>query len=1106
MKTSLSSLTADAARLAVDTFATLARVLDLPFSTEWRQAVFDYNAALEDDEVPDADVLRMASVLIEAAAALVEELRSEGSGIAMDYARLWIKEWAYHALLRRLLEELEGDGRARAFGRGLVSVGVSILLAETRLQEGQPGSGFAEDAFPLIWQEMRTIGLTPAGVAPWIVPAAGAGIILGLQTLSGTSRLSTLLPRAGFDATPSDDSALAKAYRAAQQTTTLLLDWDRPRLNRRDYEGFERLGPMIGDRTLALSAVPLEGVPASPPPIPPAMPHRSSMYLQARGRIGTVQYNLGDTSRLELYVTGEGGLVLPVPGTSGPALPRTTTAGLGFGVKWDYRSPPRDDDRPGDDDATVSVERASIEFKAGTTGDTGTDRAVVTLEAAVDLHQLEVDLPIPYVGVRARLAFDLGAELRLSSDGAFDAGLRGGVGGEVVIPLNRSLGPLTVRRVRVKVGASLDHGGGGQPGLALAMTTDVTVRIASVALLLDGAGLEFLAGATPDWRGNVAGVARAGLSFATPSALGIEIRDDRLGLEGGGIVRYRSDPERLEFAGHLTVRDRLGLSLLGLWRLGSTEFVALATASISFGPFTGLGLFFANHRTTSPERFLEAARTGELDTILFPTEVVSELDRHVAAIDRLFPSAPGPLVVGVMARLSLYAGRLTLAAGLLLEFSGLSWPDRVYLVAQGRARFPTLDDPVIKIGIDGAGVWDLVTDEGEVRFALRDSAIAGAELTGEALILVRQTRLLSIGGFHPRYPVPPGVYVPARVSLAWARGEHVRVQCRAYIALTPSSLQFGFDADLQARFAGFGIRGQVSLDYLISFARKSLDVNFRVSVQLQLGTRTLLGATFEGTARIPQPIVLRGRACISFLFWTVCSPPLLLELAGGDNRPESATDLAAALATAVVDHANWDNGGSPGLLVARRAADAPPWMSPSAPIAFTQTVAPLERVVRLVGGAPLPQPMVATVMPVGHASEPRTEEFAPAMFFTLSEEAMLSAGGFEAHPAGFAIARPLQAGPGVVVAIEHEDLVVDRAYPPRPPSNGAVGPEVLVAAETLGRGGRPAAPTRTPSVRADHYALLDASGRVVARDLTYLEALVASDTTGHRIAAASEAR
>src|SRR5262245_4363056 len=237
---------------------------------------------------------------------------------------------------------------------------------------------------------------------------------------------------------------------------------------------------------------------------------------------------------------------------------------------------------------------------------------------------------------------------------------------------------------------------------------------------------------------------------------------------------------------------------------------------------------------------------------MFPDDPLGKATQYLAALERLFPTQKDASVIGLSAKLSGFGGMLTLDLGVLLDFQS-SALRRVYVVAQfvGLLRKPKPGEAIdpttqpFRILADGVAIWDTKTDELNLRIALRNSRIWSAELTGGASLFYgspetdggRKGTYISVGGFHPDY-VPPGnkIFVPPRLALTLSKGDHLKIQFRAYVAFTPSSLQFGISGQIQAKFYGFGIRGLMSLDALFGFDG-NFSIRFEFSVELLVGSR-----------------------------------------------------------------------------------------------------------------------------------------------------------------------------------------------------------------------------------------------------------------------------
>jgi len=362
-----------------------------------------------------------------------------------------------------------------------------------------------------------------------------------------------------------------------------------------------------------------------------------------------------------------------------------------------------------------------------------------------------------------------------------------------------------------------------------------------------------------------------------------------------------------------------------------------------------------------------------------------------------------------------------------------------------------------------------------------------------------RTYLVSFGGFNPRYHVPsPNIYVPKPLRLSFARGDHLKIDWRLYVALTPGVFHFGFSSELLVRAGGFGIHGLLSLDLLVTYDFTFVaDLTF--TIDLQLGGSTFAGLSFKGTLKGFWPVELSGRVSVSFLFFSWTSPPIVLTLEEGTSEREGV-DLAPRIGAAVADAQSWDNGGVPGLKL-RPMDRQGVWLSPSAALTFRQTIVPLERTVTRCGSASLTGPTVFTVEPQRSASAgwaPRSVdgEFAPGLYVDLSPEEGLSATSFVPMPAGFTIDRPFDLGAAADQSLDYELVVVDSANPPPPPHFPR--PVVTFATE-VSQASAECAPSvrdrtrfsgaRPVSMGIDTFAVVDSSLAAIVRATDFLDAL-----------------
>lgn len=220
-----------------------------------------------------------------------------------------------------------------------------------------------------------------------------------------------------------------------------------------------------------------------------------------------------------------------------------------------------------------------------------------------------------------------------------------------------------------------------------------------------------------------------------------------------------------------------------------------------------------------------------------------------------------------------------------------------------------------------------------------------------------------------------------------------KLEFRAYIAFTPSSLQFGIAGAVQAQFYGFGIRGHLGLDVLIGYS----------------------------------PTVLSGKAEVQFLFWALSVHGSIT--IHDSQLPDTSFDVTGTLASAITQPANRDTGGAPGVTLPDSKREGV-WISPSEPLRLCQPVVPLNIPIERFGTARLKAPQTFRIEGVSARTTPlRTVpmmgEFALGMFLNLSQEEMLASRGFENREAGVEIVMPLEVGAAANVGNGFEELLRD---------------------------------------------------------------------------------
>jgi hypothetical protein len=1050
---------------------------------------------------------------------------------------------AVHLMLPAMLEVLRRKDQT-ATGRVMYVALLIVSLLDQRLSEAYPQTTTNLRLVQLIADILKAGNLRRPGedgdeewntdVLVTLAAAAAGGI--GSFIVKSNAYLDY-----GFDHPPI--AGLEETQESARHAFAMFIPEAPDALEQSDYSTFGRPGPPFRRRPLVLSLVPLIR----------NEQHGGGIWIQADDDY--VFERVTETRRIALTVTGRGGVLIPVQIDRLDEPINYQVIGE-LAAKFEFRL---DDPSAASWSSTtevprgVSVRARRLSVELETSGGLDPDAPAtfdVSGSARVEQAELVVgDLPVigTIMPSGFRIPFDAGIVASLRRR---ELRFQGGLATELVIPLNwrvslrlqaghldLTFAKVTVRTVTVRLGARTTDPQGDTPsqsGVSLEVTASLSVGLGKDILTLhaDGLGFRTAFGSAPQLDGNLAGFVDAGWQWLIPRGIGLTIGWGK--LKGSGFVGYDEPADR--WTGSLLLAWPALFELKGIvineptptsggrsWMVvASLEFPRAGGGAITVD---GIGLVFGTNRRSDPDAFLAGLGAGQLDALVLPGDPVPRMAALTAALGTLLPPSDDGEVIGVVFKIGALAGKVKVSLGILIDNGGASSALKFYVFVTVVANFPRENLQTIHIEANGVAIWDAEREEFNLRIVLRNSRLFGGELTGEAAAFYgdpeltdedpHKTWIVSFGGFNPRYQVPGGrVYVPKRLQLTWARGDSLKIEMRAYFAITPGSLQFGGSVELSARFSGFGIRGKLEIDVIFLKYGLRFIADIKITVELRLGGRTLAGLSFKGNIKGFFPAEIAGRVSVSFLFWTWTSPRVVFSLESSEDSEETI-DANRLLVASINDLANWDNGGVPGLAL-RPVERTGVWLSPSAPLTFRQHVLPLERTIARVGSAPLAAPATFTIEPVRPAGarwERSTApgEFAPALYVDLSEDESLSVTGFVTMPAGFVIERPLDAGTSIELDTEHELVVIDSANPTQVPKTGtrfgAVVMGALAECAPANREPSRRSTGRPLTMRGDKFAVVTETLAPVAASVDYLEAVARVRASGdtQRIVSAVEA-
>lgn len=672
--------------------------------------------------------------------------------------------------------------------------------------------------------------------------------------------------------------------------------------------------------------------------------------------------------------------------------------------------------------------KVGIGAKASWDGTTATIQPVLFAELAGATLRLDTSNSDGFV---AKLLgnVDIEGEFDLSLEWTPDHGLRvkasGGV--EIAVPIHKQLGPIALETLYFLLKILSDG------TLSFEISTAITGKLGPLSVAVERIGalldLRFVEGTGGDF-----GPFDLNLGFKPPQGVGLSL--DAGGFKGGGFLMF--DSEKGEYAGALELdfNGLFSVKAIGIINTkmpdGKKGFSLLIVIAAEFTPiqlsfgFTlnGVGGIFGLNRRIVVAALAEGIRTNAVKSILFPENVIANISRIISDIKQFFPPQKDHFVVGPMAKLGWGTPSIiTVELGLLLDL-----PDPMFaIVGVLKAVLPAEEAPILRLQVNFLGVIDFGRGYIFFRADLFDSRLLVYSITGSMAFLVSwgeaKALALSVGGFHPDFrdipsipALPDGFRSMARIGISLLSDDNPRLKIESYFAVTSNTVQFGARIELYAEAGGFNIYGFLGYDVLFQFDPFRFVAKLSGGVALRRHSSVIAGVNISATLSGPTPWDARGKATLSFLFFSIS---VGFHATWGDPPPAIAPateDLLKLLQREFADTRNWRADLPPNnhLHVSIRKIELPAAaemlvIHPAGVLTFSQRSLPLEDFVIQKFGTR--KPLAENKFKITHANSDNAEipadyqsvreQFAPGNFLELSDSEKLSRKSFDNLPSGF---------------------------------------------------------------------------------------------------------
>lgn len=635
------------------------------------------------------------------------------------------------------------------------------------------------------------------------------------------------------------------------------------------------------------------------------------------------------------------------------------------------------------------------------------------------------------------LRFEVGGRVVWSSKTGLH--VEGSGGFEFAIPLHLNLGVAEIDTLTLGL-----HGGDG-----LQIDAGVTGRalLGPLTAVVENFGLRANL-KFGDADGNLGGV-DIGLGFKPPNGVGLAVNAGV--VTGGGYLYF--DFDKGEYAGalELSFSGIVSLHAIGLLSTkmpdGSKGFSLLIIITAEFGTgiqlgfgFTllGVGGLLGLNRTMRLQPLMEGVRTGAINGIMFPHDVVANAPRIISDLRAIFPPEEGKFLIGPMAKLGWGTPTLvSLSLGIIIEI-----PGNIAILGVLRVALPADDVAVVVIQVNFAGAIEF--DKKRVYFfaSLFDSRVLFLTIEGEMAVVAAfgddATFVLSVGGFHPSFNPPPlPVPTPRRIAVNILNTDVARIRVEGYFAVTSNTVQFGAHAEAFFGFSAVNINGEIGFDALFQFSPFHFTIEVSASFSAEVFGFGLFSIRLRGSLEGPTPWRIHGTASISLLFFDV---DVDVDVTWGEAQDTQVEPVAVMplLAAEFAKDQSWRAlpPAANNLLVSLRKIEAEAEglvLHPLGTLHVSQRGVPLDLQVDKVGSRRASDAHRFSVTPgAGLAKRGDVlESFAPAQFRDMTDAEKLGKpaferqhGGLELVPAG----QDMASGQMVKRVNRYELSTIDTAY------------------------------------------------------------------------------
>jgi hypothetical protein len=693
----------------------------------------------------------------------------------------------------------------------------------------------------------------------------------------------------------------------------------------------------------------------------------------------------------------------------------------------------------------LTAERIGLDLVAGfrsngaqASGDFGVEGNIQGGKLKIDMSKADGFLNKVLSGFKVDADFSLGFGWS-SNQGVY---FTGSSTLEIQLPAHIVLGPVELSALTLRIGIEGSR-------FPIGLATDIKVALGPLQAVVEQVGAAIELSFPADGRGDI-GPLDIDFAFKPPKGVGLSL--DAGVLKGGGYLFI--DVDRGEYAGalELTFSGIVALKAIGIITTknpdGSKGFSLLIVITAEFGSGIQLGFGFTLlavgglvgvNRTMNLQALMQGVRTGSLNSIMFPQDVVANAPKIISDLRTLFPPREGTFLIGPMAKLGWGTPTLvSISLGLIIEI-----PGNIAIIGVLKIALPTDDAPLIVIQVNFAGAIEF--DKKRLYFfaSLFDSRVLFITIDGEMGLLVAfgddANFVVSVGGFHPRFSPPPLPFPsPRRIAVYILNTPVARIGIEGYFAVTSNTVQFGARVEVFFGLDILNVQGHLAFDALFQFSPFYFIIEISASFSVKVFGAGLFSVSVNGTLEGPSNWHIKGHGSISILFWDI---DVDIEESWGESQDTQLPPITV-MPLFEAEFAKADNwrallpAGNHLLVSLRKMpeAEAALILHPLGTLHVSQRALPLELKLDKVGNQKPSDVNRLSVAVTGSGLAKKAdafEQFAPAQFQDFSDADRLSRPSFAPERAGVdlsAAGADLRSSAMVKRVVRYEEIIIDSNF------------------------------------------------------------------------------